>query len=659
MKPRILLFILPFLFVCLFPGALRSVRGEDWRPVDPASLALKAAIVEKDADAEAIFWEVKVDDNPDGDLILTHYIRIKVFTERGRELQSKIDIAYGKIFGREIQIRDIAARTIKPDGSITELKKQDVLDRTIIKTSGARVKAKSFAIPGIEPGCVIEYRWREVRVNTSANYVRLEMQRDIPVQRVRYLIKPFPFQDYSMSSITMHGSPTKFKREKDGFYSTSMENVPALHSESRMPPEDELRTWMLIYYTKEDKIDPEKYWYNYGRRVYDSTKSLIKVNNEIKLAAATAVAGATTDDEKILNIFNFCRAKIRNISDDASGLTADERKKLKENKSPADTLKRGVGSAADIDLLFAALATAAGFDARIVLAPDRGDLFFDKALANAYFLNPSNIAVRVGDGWKFYNPGMNYVPAGMLRWQEEGQESLITDPKQPVWVRTPMSGPDKSHIKRVGTFSLSEDGTLEGDLQAEFTGHFAIERKEENDDDSVSQREENLRDEWKSRMSTAELSNIRVENVNDPIQPFIYKLQIRVPGYAQRTGRRLFLQPAVFQKGISPLFATADRKHPVYFHFPWSEYDELSINLPEGYVLDSPDAPTPFSGGAISAYTPSLSVSQDGRMLMFKRKFFFGGDNNILFPVSSYTQVKNLFDVLHKQDAHTVSLKAK
>ena len=40
--------------------------------------------VEKDADAEAIFWEVRIDDNPDGDLIFNHYIRVKVFTDRGR-----------------------------------------------------------------------------------------------------------------------------------------------------------------------------------------------------------------------------------------------------------------------------------------------------------------------------------------------------------------------------------------------------------------------------------------------------------------------------------------------------------------------------------------------------------------------------------------------
>ncbi|MDQ1522550.1 MAG: hypothetical protein QOE47_474, partial [Pyrinomonadaceae bacterium] len=85
---------------------------QDWRPIDPAHLALKAPVVEKDADAEAIFWEVRVDD-AEMDLIFTNYIRIKIFTERGRESQSKIDIIP---FRPNARIKDVAGRTIKPDG---------------------------------------------------------------------------------------------------------------------------------------------------------------------------------------------------------------------------------------------------------------------------------------------------------------------------------------------------------------------------------------------------------------------------------------------------------------------------------------------------------------------------------------------------------------
>lgn len=512
-------YLLIGLLLCLFAGFPPSGRasGDDWKPIEPAALALKNATVEKDADAEALFWEVKIDDSPDGDLIFNHYLRVKVFTERGRESQSKIDLPFGHLYGGEVQIKDIAARTIKPDGSIVELEKKDIFERTIVRVSGLKVKARSFAMPAVEPGCIIEYRWREIRVNRSANYVRLQFQRDIPVQRVQYLIKPYDYTALSFNSITLHGTPTRWAKEKGGFYSTTMTNMPAIHEESRMPPEDQVKIWMLVFYQKEniEKVDADKYWSDLGRRFYDDNKGLIKANDEVKQTAASLVADAKTDDEKIARLFEFCRTKIKNTSNDASGLTPDERAKLKDNKNPSDTLKRGQGTTGDIDLLFAALANAAGFDARIALSPDRGDLFFDKQLPNGYFIDPQNIAVNVGGTWKFYNPGFNYIPIGMLRWQEEGEQALITDPKNPVWVRTPMSEHTKSLVKRNAKLTLSDDGTLEGEVRVEFTGHFAMERKEDLDEESDTQREESLKEELKGQMSAAEFSDIKVENVTD------------------------------------------------------------------------------------------------------------------------------------------------
>ncbi len=57
---------LPLFFALLFV-AEGAATGDDWKPIDPVELSLKTSVVEKDADAEALFWEVKVDDNPEGD----------------------------------------------------------------------------------------------------------------------------------------------------------------------------------------------------------------------------------------------------------------------------------------------------------------------------------------------------------------------------------------------------------------------------------------------------------------------------------------------------------------------------------------------------------------------------------------------------------------
>jgi len=642
-------FFLPLYLVCfglIFPA---TAFADEWKPVDPADLALKAPLVEKDADAEAIFWEVRVDDSVLEELSLKNYVRIKVFTDRGKESQSKVDLPYAG----SNRIKDIAARVIKADGTIVELKKEDVLERTIVKTNGVKVKAKSFALPGVEPGAIVEYRWREVRPNASANRLRLQFQRDIPAETVTYFLKPYTGMRY----MPFHIGETRFVKDKDGFSKLSLSNVAAFHEEPQMPPEDQVRSWVFLYYTDETKIDKAQYWKDMGKNFYEIVKDSMKVNDEVKTAVVGIVGDAATPEEKLQRIYDFCRIKIKNTSDDASGMSDDERKKLKDNKSPSDTLKRGMGSGSDIDLLFGALARAAGFDARLALSGNRDDLFFNRELANISFLASSFIAVKVGEQWQYFSPAEMYTSFGMLGWPEESQEALITDPKEPIWTLTSTSKPEHSVEKRTAKLNLLEDGTLEGDVRIEYSGHLGFEKKEYNDDDSPSQREETLRNSVKNRISTAELSDIKIENVTDPIKPFIYSYHVRVPGYAQRTGKRIFLQPAFFEHGVAPLFSASERKHEVYFHYPWLEEDSVSIELPAGYTLDNPDAPSPIRSAPVTEYTPTIKVTKDGKSLFYNRSFYFGGGGNLIFPVSAYNNLKTLFDLINKADNHTITLK--
>src|SRR5688500_3468454 len=107
-------FTLLYFFSLIFACSQVAFAGDnDWREITPAELQMKTAKVEADADAEAIFWEIRIDDSSSDELSMKHYVRVKIFTERGREKYSKFDIPFVK----GIKIKDIAARIIKPDGS--------------------------------------------------------------------------------------------------------------------------------------------------------------------------------------------------------------------------------------------------------------------------------------------------------------------------------------------------------------------------------------------------------------------------------------------------------------------------------------------------------------------------------------------------------------
>jgi hypothetical protein len=631
-----------------------SALAEDWRPINPADLTSKTPVVEKDADAEALFWEVRLDDGEIDKTVLRHYLRVKIFTPRGVEAQGRVDLAYTD----GVRIGDIIGRTIKPDGTIVELKKDAVFERTILKTSKAKVRAKSFAMPGVEPGAIVEFQWREDR-QSLAQFTRLEFQRDIPIRSVKYTIKPFVSNlfPFPMLFSIFHMPNVPLEKEKNGFYSFTLNNVRAFREEPFMPPESEVRPWILVYYAEPEELQPSQYWNAFGRGVFEADKADLKINGDIRKAATEAIGTTTDAEEKLRKLFDFTRTKITNPFDDASGARAEDLAKFKENNSPADTLKRGVGTPFDIDILFGALAGAAGFDVRIARISDRSDVFFDPSFKNSYFLSTYDIAVKVGDRWRFFNPGNRYVPFGMLTWSEEGVPALIPDSKEPLFVRTQMSQPDKSMQKRTAKLRLLEDGTLEGDVQIEYTGHFANDEKEYYDALNTAEQEREVTDTVKQRLSTAQVSAIVVEGAKDAVQPLAVRYHVRVPQYAQRTGRRLFFQPGFFEHSAAATFSSGSRTYPISFPFAWSEQDNVTIELPSGFELETPEAPANLRSGEFASLEIKMTTTAQGRALNYERRFSVGGNGALLIPATEYGKLKGLFDAFDQRNASALTLR--
>jgi hypothetical protein len=468
-----------------FLGAINSnasASAEEWRPITSAELALRSSVVEPNTDAEAIFWDVRVDDTHD-DALFVHYLRIKIFTALGCEQLAKVELPYY----RDTAISEVAARTVAPDNSVVQVNSADIFNRVLFDSNGEKLSVLSFAFPRLEPGAIIEYKWKEVISKGSARRTRLQFQRDIPIQSVTYHIKPkhsfkgtFPILAFNM--------PTpRFEREPDGFYSTTVRNMAAFRPDRLMPPDETVRSWAVINYG----LDSSEFGYVLiARSLYPVFQELLKIDGDIKTKSAEIITGAETDAERLERLFEFCRTNIKNTNDPIWAFTTEDI--TKENKKPADTLKRGVGNGLDIDLLFGALANAAGFDARVALLPDRSVTFFWRNRMVPGSLRLAAIAIVLNGNWKFFDPGVRYLWPGMLRWQEEDVDALIVD-DPPRWARTPLLPPDRSKELRVAKLQISEDGTLEGNVTVEYSGHLARERKELNEDYSSSKREEELK----------------------------------------------------------------------------------------------------------------------------------------------------------------------
>jgi transglutaminase-like putative cysteine protease len=648
--------------VCLFAGSASAQVANDWRAVSPAELEMKTPQVEPDADAEAIFWEVRLDDKKSNKLSYNHYVRVKIFTERGREKFSKFDIPFYK--GRKVE--EVAARVIKPDGTTIDVRAEDIFEREIIKAGKIKIQAKSFAVAGIEPGVIVEYRYKEIVKNDSLNGERLLFQREIPMQRATYYVRPFKGTSLSFDFRNM--SQVRFTEDSEGFHVGTMTNVPALKEEPFMPPDDEVRRWVRLSYNSFGSLS----WSALSFQLNGIYTKITKPTKEITQKAAELTAGAQTDEEKLKRIYEFTQKQIKNINFDST--YTEEQLESVKIKDADDVLKRRIANSLYVNWLFATLANAAGFDARIVLAGDRNENFFNpNETVNASYIHPACVAVRIGTSmarnahgsadttsWRYFDPGTPYLPFGRLVWNEEDVYAMLVGDTGHLWKKIPLSGVASSPSRRSGKFKLTEDGTLEGLVRLEYEGHQAITRRRAEFKDSPAKREENIKEEIKKRISTAEISDLTIENFENPALPLTYIFKIRVPNYAQKTGKRLFFQPGFFEYGTSPVFSSATRTHSIYFQYPWSEQDDVEFEMPKGFLLDNAEAPGDVAdSNKIGDLKISIGIDKVSNKVIYKRSFYFGNGGLLLYPATTYQPLKGLFDAFHKSDTHAITLKQK
>lgn len=653
---------LPLLLLAAFSAPAQQAIGINtaWDPITDADRQLKAPTVEKDAGAEALFWTVHVLDEHQGqDLqrVLNHYIRLKVFDEKGKEKVSTIDIE----FASKVGITSIAARTIKPDGSIVEMKSSAVYQRDLVRAGGRKVQVKSFALPAVEPGVIVEYRYKEIRWDPHMLYARLQMQREYPVRKVTYYVKPLPsdYTSYRMGVWPFNCTPSPLKLETNGYTSFFLENVPAFHEEPYMLAEPNVRPWVLLHYQKDEKRDPDKYWSGIGRGYYTELKASLKATDEIKRAAAEATAGANTPEEKVAALIRYLWKHTRGFYD--SGVTQAERDKVfakmpKDRRRTADeVLKSGLGNADERNLLFAAMASSAGLEARPVLLPDRTDILFSPQMADEYFLDNVDMAVKIGDQWKLYDVSA-HLPPGMLGWNEEGVAALLSDPKKPVFVQSAIAPPEQSLARRIAHLTLAGDGTLEGDIQESYSGHLAPEHRDKLEGESEARQMELFKDAITAVFPQSEVSAIAFQNVDNPAEPMIVKYHIKVPSYGTRTAKRILLQPMFFEHGDPPVFTAADRRYHISMHYAWKEHDEVSIVFPAGFVLDKGENPGRVDFGKPGYYDVKLGIRNKNELLI-TRDFIFGQEGMLGFQREAYPTLKAVFDAIHGEDTVALTLR--
>jgi hypothetical protein len=583
---RFVVSIRNILIALLFsPLALISVpaawAGDAWPPVSPDEMKMTAEPKAPGAPAIFLYRQVDRDDTTGRQVSLA---RIKVLTEEGRKY-ADVEIPFVK---QQSQVRGIKARTIQPDGAIAEFSGK-IYEKTVVKAKGVKFLAKTFTLPDVRVGTIIDYSF-VMEMNSGYVYdSRWIISEELFTRNAKFSLKPSG--DFALQWSWPVGLPEGTKPPaKDGAYiRLETHDVPAFQVEDFMAPENTLKLRVEFTYAYGNfEKDPAKFWKNYGKDWYSSFDDFINKRKAMEQAVAQIVSPGDAPEVKLQKIYDRV-LKFRNTTFEREK-TEQEAKRTKEKdiNNVEEIWKRGYGDSGDINWLFIALARATGVDAYSVRISSRAAYFFDPKLMNSNQLNTDVVLVKLAGKDLYLDPGAKFAPYGFLPWYETMVQGLLLDKDGGQWVTTSTPDSGSARTERKAELALSEDGTLEGKLSVTFAGLEALElRTDERDEDDTS-RKTALEDIVKESVpvgADVELTNKPDWSAATPT--LVAEYHIKVPGWVSGAGRRALFPVGIFGNSEKHLFEHADRVHPVYFHHPSLKTDDISINLPLGWRVSS------------------------------------------------------------------------
>lgn len=600
-------------------------------PITPEDLALKDNPAAPGAAAMILYYAVETDNTKSDE---THAMRIKIFREEGRK-HANIEIPY---FDKATRVEEIRARCVGADGKETEFAEQ-IYDREIAKAKKFRVNAKVLTLPNVQVGSIIEYSYRlhlkgnipdvfrhpgGYLITSGFTYRAAEwtIQQELFVRHAHFTLRPVKGAQIEEHYVAMPENLAP-RTMGDGTIQLDMENVPAYEEEEYAPPEDNLKTRVDLYYAV-GFYGAEGYWAEVGRRVAQQYDSFIRKSKAVDQEAARLSVANDSGEEKLRKIYARVQ-QIRAVSYE-SEKTEKERKQenLKENKNAEDVLNRGYAFGNEINLLFVALARAAGFEAYPVLVTSRNRSFFMKDYPNESQLNAMIVEVRIDSNTIYLDPATRFCPYGLLPWEEADTGGVRVDRIWSKVASTPSSKSTDAVTRRKAKLRLNGDGGLQGRIEVAYFGQEALGRRLEALREDEQARRKEMEESMKNGLAPgATVKLISSEGWDSPEGPLKAEFEIEVPNFAAETGRRWVLPLGVFHMNQQNPFPSRRRVHPIYFSYPQETYEEVKLELPAGMQAESVPGPQKADQGAVYY---EFSTVKEGNMLRMTRTWRVSGD---------------------------------
>lgn len=645
------------------PDELLSQTAHPEHPDAPAAIIYKEQRVSFDY-MQSTGWEV---------VTYTH-VRLKVYNKSGLDY-ANFEIPLYHEGSDDERLSKYKGYTYNlENGKVIEdkLKKESVFENDL----NDYLKQVTITMPNVKEGSVIELEYTVISPFIF-NINEFKFQYDIPVDYMmadfqspeyfifkRHVKGYYPINFNEVNSEKIFALSFKNGQARDGSVlgsfnannTTSYENVPVrmtgyIMKVAKVPPLiDESYVNNIDNYRSAVKFELnatksgsgmiESYtqtWEKVAETIYKSESFGGQLSKRGYFSDDLAAINAQSNDpmQRAALIFGFLQSKMN-----WNGYTG-----VYARQSLNKAYKENTGNAAEINLILTAMLREAGLNANPVLVSTRshGVSMFPTREGFNYVVS----AIETDKGYilldatdKYCEP--NLLPERALNWSG----ILIRDDNSIRQINLTSPQPAQQTYMMMGT--LSVNGELEGKMRITHINHFALNHRQK----YAGANPEEYLAKLESKLNDIEISDYQANNLKERGKPVTESFSFKLSGAAEQMGEKLYVNPLLFATLAENPFKLDQRDYPVDFTYPQQHKYTFTLQLPEGYTIESlPESQAMSLPDEYGSFKYQISQVQNSLQLVVSLDL-----NSSIVPAHQYPNLKAFFAQLIQKENEKVVL---
>lgn len=383
-------------------------------------------------------------------------------------------------------------------------------------------------------------------------------------------------------------------------------------------------------------------WQEFGKfqNALNSKRDELPENIVQKVKELAAAAG--DDAEKVKLLYEFLQKNTRYISVQL-GLGGWQ------PMEASNVAQKGYGDCKALTNYMHSLLRAAGITSNYVLvwAGDNEEMNFIEDFPSRQF-NHAILCVPMKNDSIWLECTSTSNAAGYMGAFTGNRKALLVNENGGAIVNTPGYGIKENTLQRKISGKIDANGELNMVIRTMYGGV-------QQDDLSMmvnqlsKERVEKIL-QGSLELSTYNVNQFKYTETASPLPKMKEELDVTAPGYAIISGKRLFIVPNILNRNGRLLEEESDRKVDFVFHSAYSDIDDIEIEIPEGYLIESlPQEVTVKS--AFGNYFASVKL--EGNKIIYHRTMDkFSGR----FPANMQAEVIRFYGDIYKADRNKVVL---